>query len=164
MTIKNLPVGRTLTVLRGFENGTVSFLSSCATDSHLKKTPVISIIDDDGSVRTAMESLVKSLGFIVCTFASAEKFLQSPHVDETRCLISDVHMPHVSGIDLQSRLLSQGIRMPIIFITAFPDEGVQARALKAGAVAFLSKPVDPQTLLNCLDEALKWHQGGHEKD
>lgn len=125
---------------------------------------MISIIDDDGSVRTATESLVRSLGFIAHTFASAEEFLQSPSVDETCCLISDVQMPHMSGIDLQKRLLALGHRTPIIFITAFPEEHVQENALKAGAVAFLIKPVDGQTLLNCLEEALKRHQAGQEKD
>jgi hypothetical protein len=95
MTTKNPPVRCTLTCC------VASKTPGCATDSHLKKIPVISIIDDDSSVRTAVESLVKSLGFIAHTFASAEEFLQSRHVDETCCLISDVHMPHVSGIDLQ---------------------------------------------------------------
>ena len=136
-------------------NATCSFPVPVSWIGHVKKTPVISIIDDDGSVRTATESLMRSLGFVAHTFASAEEFLQSRSVDETSCLISDVQMPHMSGIELQSCLLARGNRTPIIFITAFPDENVQTRALKAGAVCFLVKPVDGQTLLKCLDEALK---------
>jgi FixJ family two-component response regulator len=155
MTIKTFPQA---TFWRAWlRNATCSFPVPVSRIGHVKKTPVISIIDDDSSVRTATESLMRSLGFVAHTFASAEEFLQSRNVDETSCLISDVQMPHMSGIELQSRLLARDNRTPIIFITAFPDENVQTRALKAGAVCFLVKPVDGQTLLNCLDEALKRH-------
>src|SRR5262245_16894771 len=98
---------------------------------------------------------MRSVGFTAHAFASAEEFLQSPHLQDTSCLISDVQMPRMSGIELQSHLLEQGHRTPIIFITAFPDESLQARALKAGAVCFLNKPVDGKTLLTWLKEALK---------
>lgn len=126
---------------------------------HLKKVPVIAIVDDDESVRTATNSLMRSVGFTAHAFASAEEFLQSPHLQDTSCLISDVQMPRMSGIELQSQLLEQGHRTPIIFITAFPDESLQARALKAGAVCFLNKPVDGKTLLKWLKEALKGSAG-----
>jgi FixJ family two-component response regulator len=121
----------------------------------LKKIPVISIVDDDESVRTATESLMRSIGYTAHTFVSAEEYLQSPQMDETSCLISDVQMPDMTGIELQSHLLDRGYRTPIIFITAFPDEKVEARAMKAGAVCFLNKPFDGQTLLKRLAEVLE---------
>jgi FixJ family two-component response regulator len=126
----------------------------------LQKVPVISIIDDDESVRGATRSLVRSLGFTAQTFASAEDFLQSPRVNDSSCVITDVQMPGLSGVELQSRLLAQGCRIPIIFITAFPDENVEARAMKAGAICFLSKPFDGSTLIKYLDVALKRQAGG----
>ena len=121
---------------------------------------MISIIDDDESVRWATRSLVRSLGFTAQTFASAEDFLQSPRVNDSSCVITDVQMPGLSGVELQSRLLAQGCRIPIIFITAFPDENVEARAMKAGAICFLSKPFDGSTLIKYLDVALKRQAGG----
>ena len=121
----------------------------------MKKVPVISIVDDDESVRTATESLMRSIGYTAHTFVSAEEYLQSPQMDETSCLISDVQMPDMTGIELQSHLLDRGYRTPIIFITAFPDEKVEARAMKAGAVCFLNKPFDGQTLLKRLAEVLE---------
>jgi FixJ family two-component response regulator len=126
----------------------------------LNKLPVISIVDDDESVRTAIASFIRSLGYAVYTFVSAEEFLQSPHLKDTTCLISDVQMPAMSGIELQSQLIDRGCRTPIIFITAFPDERIQARALKAGAMCFLNKPFDGQTLLKYLADALKGAKGG----
>ncbi len=118
------------------------------------KRPLISIVDDDESVRVAMASLVRSAGFAARAFASAEAFLQSPELDETACLISDVQMPGISGLELQSRLASQNRRTPIIMITAFPDDRVQEKALKAGAVCFLRKPFEAETLIQCLGRAL----------
>src|SRR5262245_50850160 len=97
---------------------------------------------------------MRSIGYTAHTFVSAEEFLQSPHMDDTSCLISDVQMPDMTGIELQSHLLDRGYRMPIIFITAFPDEKVEARAMKAGAICFLNKPFDGQTLLKRLAEVL----------
>jgi FixJ family two-component response regulator len=121
---------------------------------------VISIIDDDASIRVATQSLVRSLGFTVCTFASAADFLQSPCVNDTSCVISDVQMPGMSGVELQSLLIAQGHRMPIIFITAFHEESIRARAMKAGAIGFLNKPFSGQTLIECLDTALQRRDGG----
>jgi FixJ family two-component response regulator len=122
--------------------------------------PEISIIDDDESVRVATQNLVRSLGFIACTFASAEEFLQSSRVNDTSCVIADVQMPGMSGVELHSLLIAQGHRTPIIFITAFHEEHIRARAMKAGAICFLSKPVDGQTLIECLDKAVKRRNGG----
>src|ERR1700739_194935 len=118
-------------------------------------TPVISIVDDDDTVGAARESLVRSLGFKTRTFASAETFLQSSSPRETRCLILDVQMPNMSGIELQDRLSELGFRIPIIFVTAYPDEAVRQRAMAAGAAAFLIKPVDGQRFVECLLETLK---------
>jgi FixJ family two-component response regulator len=125
----------------------------------LNKAPLISIVDDDSVVRGAVESLVTSLGFRACTFPSAEAFLQSPLVAETSCLISDIQLPGTSGIELQHRLADSGLSIPPIFITAYPDDAVRARALEAGAVCFLHKPFDGQSLIQCIHSALN-RKGG----
>ncbi|MBS0234501.1 MAG: response regulator [Proteobacteria bacterium] len=120
----------------------------------MSQHPLISIIDDDEAVRAATESLVRSLGFGASTFASAEEFLKSARVGETSCLITDVNMPGMNGIELQSYLLAQGHHLPIIFITAFPEERIRQRVHDAGAIAFLSKPFDGCTMVECIDKAL----------
>jgi FixJ family two-component response regulator len=125
----------------------------------LNKAPLISIVDDDSVVRGAVESLATSLGFRACTFPSAEAFLQSPLVAETSCLISDIQLPGTSGIELQHRLANLGFSIPTIFITAYPDDAVRAKALEAGAVCFLYKPFDGQSLVQCIDNALN-RRGG----
>lgn len=130
----------------------------------MSKVPVISIIDDDESVRTATGSLVRALGYVVHTFASAEEFLQSPHVSDTSCLISDVQMPNIGGLELQRHLSSRHCPIPMIFITAFPDSKIEADALRAGAVCFLTKPFDGSILLNCLAEALQRGEGAPAQD
>ena len=124
----------------------------------MPEPPVISIIDDDASVRVATDNLVRSLGYIVHTFASAEDFLRSPHLNHTSCVIADVQMPTTSGVDLHAQLLAEGYRVPFIFITAFPVESIRARALKAGAVGFLTKPFDGEALISCLETALEGHR------
>ena len=121
----------------------------------MSRTPVVSIVDDDDSVRTAMSSLVRSLGYEACVFASAEAFLASPRLQDTACLIADIQMPGMSGLDLQSALHARRHRIPIIFITAFPEERVRKRAEAAGAVGFFSKPVDGHVIIGCLESALK---------
>jgi FixJ family two-component response regulator len=120
-------------------------------------TALISIVDDDDTVRAATESLVRSLGFETRTFASADSFLQSSSPQETRCLILDVQMPNMSGIELQDRLSELGFKIPIIFITAYPDDAVRQRAMEAGAAAFLLKPFEVygQRFIDCLFETLK---------
>jgi FixJ family two-component response regulator len=122
--------------------------------------PVISIIDDDGSVRAAAHNLVRSLGYIVHTFASAEEFLQSPRLNDTSCVIADVQMPTMSGTDLQAHLLARGHRVPFIFITAFSVESARARAPKAGTAAFLTKPFHGDALVKCLGAALAGRGAG----
>ena len=121
----------------------------------MRNAPIILIIDDDESMRCAIKSLVTSLGLDAYTFASAEAFLQSPHLDDTSCLITDLQMPGLSGVELQKSLLAQGRRIPIIFMTAFPEERMRARAIEAGALGFLSKPFDSQTLINLIDKAVE---------
>jgi len=115
---------------------------------------MISIIDDDVSMRNATRRLVKSLGLNADTFASAEEFLESDRVNDTACVITDMQMPGLSGAQLQRLLIAQGVNTPIIFITAFPEESLRRRALDAGAVGFLSKPFDEGRLINCLKTAL----------
>lgn len=123
----------------------------------MPKPVVISIIDDDGSVRAAIHNLVRSVGYIVHTFASAEEFLRSPQLNDTSCVIADVQMPTMSGVELQASLLAQGNCVPFIFITAFPVESARARALNAEATCFLTKPFGGEALIKCLDAALEGH-------
>jgi FixJ family two-component response regulator len=115
---------------------------------------MISIIDDDAFVRQAIENLLQSLGFSVTAFASAEAFLESGLADDTSCLITDLQMPGLTGLDLQQRLIEGGKRLPTIFITAFFSENARKRALEYGAIGFLSKPFGDESLLECLNEAL----------
>jgi FixJ family two-component response regulator len=116
---------------------------------------MISIIDDDASVRVATNSLVRSLGYPVHTFASVEEFLSSSRLNDIACIIADVQMPGMSGVELQHLLRSRGVTVPFVFITAFPDETMRAHALKAGAVGFLTKPFDGRALIKCIDAALR---------
>src|SRR5215472_6494477 len=124
-------------------------------DEQLQDAPIISIIDDDESMRCAMKSLVTSLGFGAYTFASAEKFLQSPHLNHTSCVITDLQMPGLNGVELQKSLLAQGRHIPIIFVTAFPEERLRARVMEAGALGFLSKPFESETLIKLIDKAIE---------
>jgi FixJ family two-component response regulator len=116
--------------------------------------PVISVVDDDTSFRRATARLIQSLGHAVASYGSAEEFLGSGRIDDTTCLVSDVKMPGMDGIELQSRLRLQGCRLPIIFITAQPETSARRRALASGAVAFLNKPFRDDELVSCLDRAL----------
>jgi FixJ family two-component response regulator len=127
----------------------------------LAETPLVSIVDDDDWFRGAIETLVRSLGLTTRTFASAEAFLQSSVVAETRCLVLDVQLPKMSGVELQHHLSHLGFDIPIVFITAYPDETVKARVLNAGAICFLHKPVDlrGQRLADCLYAALDRGKG-----
>ena len=118
-------------------------------------TPVVSIVDDDESVRAATKTLLALHGFTVRAFASAEAFLQSEDLGATRCLIADVRMPGMNGLALQGQLAAQTRPIPIIFVTAYPDDRSRERALKAGALCFLSKPFDVNTLIRFVEEALR---------
>jgi FixJ family two-component response regulator len=115
---------------------------------------MIAIVDDDEAVRVAMKSLLRSLGYHASTFGSAEEFLTS-QFSNTSCIITDLHMPGLSGLDLQELLIAEGHRIPIIFITAYSNENAQIRAMKAGALAFLTKPVNADHLVGYLEKALK---------
>jgi FixJ family two-component response regulator len=115
---------------------------------------VISIIDDDESVREATKSLVRSLGYKAAVFASAEEYLQSSRLDDSSCLITDLHMPGMSGADLQDRLIADGRQIPMIFVTAYYEEKVRDRVIDAGAYGFLRKPFNDESLIECLDKAL----------
>jgi len=117
--------------------------------------PLISIVDDDTSVREALKALVKSVGYAVEVFPSATEFLSSSHLGATSCLIADVQMPLMTGVELYSRLIEAGHLIPTILITAYPDHDTIARILKDGAVCYLSKPFDDAVLLDCVHSALE---------
>jgi len=114
----------------------------------------ISIVDDDPSIREALKRLMRSARFSVDTFGSAEEFLASDSLKETRCLILDARLPAMSGFELQNHLNSTRSRIPVIFITAHADEGLRRRALKGGAIAFLHKPVGREPLFKAIQSAL----------
>lgn len=119
------------------------------------ETPhVISIIDDDPSVREATQCLVRSLGYNAQAFSSAEEYLESGRWRDSACVITDLHMPGMSGIELQDRLIADGHQIPIIFITAYFEDQIRERAMHGGAFGFLRKPFDDESLAACLNEAL----------
>jgi FixJ family two-component response regulator len=120
---------------------------------------VISVIDDDPSIRVAANNLLRSRGYAVQTFASAEEFLRSPHLGQTSCVIADVQMSAMSGLELPAAMRAKGHIAPFIFITAFPDDNLRARAMKAGAICFLAKPFAVPTLITCLETALEADRG-----
>src|SRR5262245_36437031 len=114
---------------------------------------MISIVDDDESVRESTKALIRSLGYGARTFASAEEFLQSD-LEDTNCLILDIQMKGLSGLELQARLIAEGRQTPVIFITGFADERTQNHALRSGAIGFLRKPVSDEKLIHYIDSAL----------
>jgi FixJ family two-component response regulator len=116
---------------------------------------IISIVDDDELIRAAISSLARSLGWQTYTFASGEEFLTSSRIAETACLITDIRMPGMSGIELHSRLLDLGFESPTIFITAFPTDALRTRVMADGAIALLGKPVDPNAIIECIDQVAK---------
>ena len=117
--------------------------------------PLISIVDDDDSLRNSLNNLIRSVGFAVQGFSSAEAFLNSNHLDDTACLILDVRMPGMSGLDLQRQLMAADCQIPIVFITSHGDDDARSRALAAGAVEFLYKPFREEALLNAIHTALE---------
>ena len=119
-----------------------------------KRKPLISIVDDDESMREAAKGLMKSLGYTAETFPSAEDFLQSQQIPRTACLIADVNMPGMSGLDLHRHLSTSGKPIPTILITAYPDDGARKLALGAGVICYLSKPFEESDLLSCIHSAL----------
>lgn len=120
----------------------------------MNKVHLIAIVDDDAIVRDATRELLSALGYKVTTFSSAEELLSSRPIHEVSCVITDVRMPGMSGVDLQAQLRADGVSIPIIFMTAFPEDKDQARALAAGASGFLVKPYREEALVTCIGSAL----------
>jgi FixJ family two-component response regulator len=116
---------------------------------------VISIIDDDDLVRDAVRDLVRSLGYDARAFASAEDYLESDSLWASSCLVTDLQMPGMSGAELQDHLIAEGNPTPIIFMTAYFDEKVRSRVLKAGGWGIFKKPLDENAFVHCLEKALK---------
>jgi FixJ family two-component response regulator len=117
--------------------------------------PVIAIVDDDHALRNSLDDLIRSIGFRTLVFPSAEVFLSSNQAREAACLILDVRMPGMSGLDLQRQIVAVNWQIPIIFVTSHADDDARAQAIQAGAVAFLYKPFHEEELLNAIDLALK---------
>jgi FixJ family two-component response regulator len=120
----------------------------------MPSVPLMAIVDDDDAVRSSVDNLLRSLGFRVQGFASAEAFLQANHASETACLLLDVHLPGMNGLELQRHLMAAHWGIPIIFVTAYVDDDVRVRALARGAVAFLYKPYYEEDLLHAIEAAL----------
>lgn len=121
----------------------------------LKTNAVISVVDDDESVRNSLKRLLRSMGFDVRTFPSAQEFLHQGSLHNHGCVIVDVRMPEMNGLDLQKRLSDSGVSLPVIFITAYEDPGVRAQAMQAGALAFLQKPFSDPSLMDAICLALE---------
>jgi FixJ family two-component response regulator len=128
------------------------------------RSATVFVVDDDADVRTGIESLLQSVGINCRTFASAREFLDGGFADEVSCLILDVRLPGLSGLDLQAELLRDNIDLPIIFITGHGDIPMTVKAMKAGAVEFLSKPVREQDLLDAVGLALECHRTRREAE
>jgi FixJ family two-component response regulator len=120
----------------------------------MTKMPLVSVVEDDRFFRESMRRLMRSLGYAAEAFASAADFLASPRLGETACLIADVHMPAMTGIELYRRLIDTGRAIPTILVTAYPNDVDRVRALNDGVVGYLRKPVDEQHLKRCLRAAL----------
>ena len=120
-----------------------------------QENKLVAIVDDDDSVRVALEGLLKSVGLPARAFESAEEFIKSGQQGQTACLIADIRMPGMSGLELQKRLNAEGCRIPIVFITAHGDAKMRMQALRAGAVEFLAKPFDDEALLESVRAALE---------
>jgi len=120
----------------------------------MQKAPLVSIVEDDQFFRESMKRLMRSQGYSVEVFSSAADFLASPRFVETACLIADVHMPAMTGIELYSQLIEAGYTIPTILVTAYPNDADRDRAMKDGLVCYLRKPVDDEHLIQCLRAAL----------
>jgi FixJ family two-component response regulator len=158
---------------RAIQGGAVAFLGKPYNDEELHQTvrsalreefipakALISVVDDDESVRRTTKFLLESFGFRAAAFESAEDFLESGQQHNTSCLILDVQMPNMNGFQLQSELAAAGCSIPIIFITAYDDKESRGRAMRAGAVAFLAKPFNDEQLLQSVRSALRDVNGG----
>ena len=120
----------------------------------MAKKPVVAVGDDDEAVRLGLSSLIRSLGYAVTTFSSGRELLQSPHRGDISCLISDIQMPDMSGLELHARLLADDRPVPTILITGYPDDEARKRALDAGVLCYLKKPIVYDDLIACLQRAL----------
>jgi FixJ family two-component response regulator len=153
---------------RAMQAGAVAFLSKPFGDEQLLQTlrsalrlefgvakNLISVVDDDESIRRTTTRLIESFGFRAAAFESAEGFLKSSQLHDTSCLIVDVRMPGMDGLQLQSQLAAAGCRIPIIFVTAYDDKESRRRAMQAGAVAFLGKPFSDEQLLQAIRSTLR---------
>jgi FixJ family two-component response regulator len=118
-------------------------------------SPLVAIVDDDELFRRSIERLVRSAGFNVAAFASAEEFLNSAELDRAACAILDMRLPGMSGLDLQRRLIARPTPMPIVFVSAHEETSIRAMALRAGAIEFLKKPFDNSTLLDALNRSIR---------
>jgi FixJ family two-component response regulator len=125
---------------------------------------IVFIIDDDGSVRSALKSLIRSVGLEVEGFASGQEFLDFPRPDVPGCIVLDVRLPGISGLDFHKALIKAGIQLPVIFITAHGDVPMSVRAMKAGAVEFLTKPFRDQDLLDAIQVALNQDRIRRQQD
>lgn len=123
--------------------------------SEEQTAPLVAVVDDDESMREALRSLLKSVGFRTAVFASAEDFLNSGERDELDCLILDVRMPQMNGLELQQKLVAEASRLPIVFISAHSERGEKERAIAAGAIDFLSKPFSENALLEAVGAAIE---------
>ena len=128
----------------------------------MSKSSLVSVVEDDEFFRDSMRRLMRSLGYAVDVFASAADFLGSPRLRETACLIADVHMPVMTGIELYRHLIAAGHAIPTILVTAYPNDVDRVRALNDGVVCYLRKPVDEQHLLRCLREVLASREKPHD--
>ena len=126
------------------------------------KEQLVSVVEDDRFFRDSMGRLMRSLDYTVEAFPSAADFLASPHLGETACLIADVNMPAMTGIELYKRLIDAGHSIPTILVTAYPNDVDRARVLKDGVVCYLRKPVDEQHLIRCLRAAFESGEPGEE--
>jgi FixJ family two-component response regulator len=120
-----------------------------------RKAKMVAIVDDDDLMRTALQGLLKSAGLLAQAFASAEEFLRSGHQQDTGCLITDIRMPGMSGLELQAQLNADHFRIPTIFITAHGDAKMRMQAMRAGAVEFLAKPFNDEALLESVRAAME---------
>ena len=124
-------------------------------DIQVRTNPCVAIVDDDESVRDTTKDLLDSAGLSAATYDSAERFLQSQDVRAIRCLVADMRMPGMTGLELHGHLAAAGTPIPTILITAYPDEQVRSRALSMGVICFLAKPFSPEDLLSCIETALR---------
>jgi FixJ family two-component response regulator len=128
-------------------------------DVEVSYIPTIAVVDDDEAVRVSTANLVRSVGLRADAFASGEELMRSHRIDDTCCVITDMQMPGMTGLELQRLLLARSCTIPVIFITAYPDERTRRDALAAGAVGFFSKPFDGTALIDCIENALNGPRG-----